>query len=221
MAIIDASSKSLNSKNRDKIRYRDNPLFLRNEYPMEGKWGLSIIRKQTINLERVDLIASSDTSKHDTKNLRKGVHHFVDDPRFEDVYRHPERTLEKYSKYRFVITPDYSLFSEMPLWRQIESVGKTRWCGAYWQDHGLLVVPSVGWGLYPTFDFCFSSIERGCVVAVGMIGCKHSRLSFMRGYDAMIEAIEPEAIICLGDPFPEMKGNLIIVDYRESRKTER
>lgn len=221
MAEIGIGSKSIDRKSQEKNNYRGNSLFLRNEYPMEGKWGLPIIRKQTIDLERVELIASSDTSKRDTKNLRKGIHHFVDDPRFEGVYRRPDRTLEKYGKYRFVITPDYSLFSEMPLWRQIESVGKTRWCGAYWQARGLSVVPSVSWGLYPTFDFCFSSIERGCAVAVSMIGCKHSRLGFMRGYDTMLEAVEPEAIICLGDPFPEMEGNLIIVDYRESRKTER
>lgn len=35
----------------------------------------------------------------------------------------------------------------------------------------------------------------------------------MQGYSEMIQRIEPSAIICYGDPFPEMKGNVIAVDY--------
>lgn len=43
----------------------------------------------------------------------------------------------------------------------------------------------------------------------------------MRGYHAMLEKIQPEAIICFGTPFPEMKGNIIAIDYRSSRKVVR
>ena len=37
----------------------------------------------------------------------------------------------------------------------------------------------------------------------------------------MLERIEPDAIICLGDPFDEMDGNLVVVDYQKSRKVVR
>ena len=37
----------------------------------------------------------------------------------------------------------------------------------------------------------------------------------------MLERIEPDAIICLGDPFNEMDGNLVVVDYQKSRKAVR
>lgn len=37
----------------------------------------------------------------------------------------------------------------------------------------------------------------------------------------MLEAIEPEAIVCLGTPFLEMEGNIISVDYISSRKAVR
>lgn len=43
----------------------------------------------------------------------------------------------------------------------------------------------------------------------------------MRGYNAMLDHIEPEAVICLGRPFPEMKGKIIAVDYLSSRKVVR
>lgn len=211
-----------NSQSHNKASYRYDPMFLRNGFPCEGRWGFSIIKKQDLGLsEHIELIACSDISSKDRKNLRKGVHHFVDDYRFESLYRNPERSLEKYAKYQFVLTPDYSLFPEMPLWRQIESIGKSRWVGAFWQHHGLSVVPTVGWGLSPTLEFCFAAIERRCAVAVGMIGCKHGRRSFMRGYDAMLERIDPSLIVCLGKPFAQMRGNLVVVDYAASRRTER
>lgn len=202
--------------------YRSDELFLRNGFESEGRWGIPIVGRQELDLSGgVELIASSDTSPHDTKNLHKGVHHFVDDTRLEDIYRHPERTLEKYARYRFVLTPDYSLFPEMPLWRQIESVGKSRWCGAWWQRKGLTVIPTIGWGLYPTFEFCFAGVEKGSIVAVSTLGCRRGRARFMHGYDTMLERIEPEAVICFGRPFAEMSGSVLAVDYMASRKTVR
>lgn len=54
-----------------------------------------------------------------------------------------------------------------------------------------------------------------------MIGCKQGRISFMKGYNQMLESIEPSAILCLGEPFPEMEGNIVTVDYWTSRKVAR
>ena len=43
----------------------------------------------------------------------------------------------------------------------------------------------------------------------------------MRGYNQMLKKIEPEGIICFGKPYDEMEGNLVVVDYLESRKVDR
>lgn len=201
--------------------YRNSSKFLRNEFVSSGVWGFPLIKKQEIDLNSIELIACSDTSIHDTQNLHKGVHFFTDDYRFESLYNYPERTLDKYGKYRFLLTPDYSLYSEMELWKQINSIGKTRWVGAYWQNKGLLVVPTIIWAQPSSYRFCFDAVERNSVVAIGMIGCKGNHIAFMKGYNAMLEAIDPSAIICFGTPFPEMEGNIIPVDYISSRKVVR
>lgn len=196
-------------------------MFLRNQFEPSGRWKYPTIRKQPLVSGDIDLISCSDTRKNDTVNTAKGVHFFVDDYRFEDIYRHPERTVEKYRQYRFVLTPDFSIYSDMPDWRQIESIGKARWCGAWWQAQGLIVYPTVAWGLFPSYEFCYDGIEEGCVVAIGMIGCKHERGAFLRGYERMLEKIKPEAVICFGSPYPEMKGQIIPVGYTNSRKVVR
>ena len=41
----------------------------------------------------------------------------------------------------------------------------------------------------------------------------------MHGYNAMLEKIQPEKIICFGTPFDEMKGNIVKVDYIKSIKS--
>lgn len=64
-------------------------------------------------------------------------------------------------------------------------------------------------------------LKKGSIVAIGMIGCKQSKLNFMRGYNEMLKRIEPEKVICFGTPFEEMQGNIVNVDYRESRKVVR
>lgn len=201
--------------------FRMSELFLRNSFETAGVWGFPLVKKQELDLSNIELIACSDTSKHDDVNLHKGVHFLVDDYRFESTYNHPERALERFRQYRFLLTPDFSVYSEMDPWRQLESVGKARWVGAYWQSKGCVVVPTISWGQGSSYRFCFDAVEKHCIVAVGMIGCKHNRVPFMRGYCAMMEAIEPEAIICLGVPFPEMEGNIIAVDYLSSRKVVR
>lgn len=109
----------------------------------------------------------------------------------------------------------------MPLWKQIENIAKNRWVGAYWQEQGNIVVPTISWGLSRTYDFCFNGVEKNATVAVGMIGCKRSRIDFMRGYNEMLVRLSPQTIIVFGTPFPEMQGNIVPVDYMASRKVVR
>ncbi len=201
---------------------RDNPLFMRNNFASSGKWGIPLIKKQELNVDDIKLLACSETKSNEQEvNKNFGVHFFVDDYRFEGIYKDPRKSLGKYSQYKFLLTPDFSTYSDMNLWRQIESVAKNRWVGAYWQSMGLTVIPTISWGLAQSFEFCFDGVEKGSIVAIGMIGCKKSKLNFMRGYNEMLRIIEPEKIICFGEPFDEMEGDIIKVDYNESRKAVR
>ena len=204
------------------VEMRANSLFSRNEFLTSGRWQIPIIEKQNIDLDNVKLIAYSDIRTKDSAvNRVKGVHFFIDDYRFEGIYRNPERSLGRLSQYKFLLTPDYSTYTDMNYWRQLESVAHSRWVGAYWQDQGQIVIPTISWSTSESFDFCYDAIERESIVAIGMIGCKHSKDDFLLGYNEMLNRIEPEAVICFGSPFPEMEGNIIIVDYLESRKVVR
>ncbi len=208
--------------NHTSISKRQNQLFLRNQYAKCGQFGFPLVSKQELNVIEISLIACSDTRSHDCrKNTCRGVHFFADDDRFEGIYRNPKRSLKKLAQYALVLTPDFSTYANMDPWRQIESIAHSRRCGAYWQEHGLTVFPTVTWSTPTSYRYCFDGIEKGSTVAVGMIGCKRSKANFLRGYNAMLKKIQPSSIICFGDPFPEMQGNIITVDYCASRKAVR
>lgn len=200
---------------------RHDEKFMRNGFASVGCWNLPQIRNQNIKLDNLELLAYSDTRPQDEKNRHRAVHFFIDDYRFESLYKLPDRNLAKLSQYRFLISPDFSLYADMPRWRQIESVAKNRWCGAFWQSKGMDVIPCVSWSDSQSFDFCFDGIARHATVAIGMIGCKHSRHGFLKGYAAMLERLSPDHIICLGNPFPEMKGNLLVIKFNDARKAVR
>ena len=201
---------------------RSKQTFLRNEFDAFGKWNIPIIRKNELKLTDIDLISYSDIKANDTDvNKAKGVHFYIDDYRMEGLYFHPAKSLYRLSQYKFLISPDYSLYKDMPRSLQVMNVFKSHWCGAYWQSLGLTVIPNVNWSDAWSFEFCFDGIEGGSIVAVGTIGCKHSKCSFMLGYNEMLNRVKPKAIICFGKPFVEMKGNIISVDYISSRRVNR
>ena len=167
----------LNEDTRKRKLVRNEFLYYGNS---SGKFELPIIRKQAVDIDKIKFISYVDTKKGDKDNSLKTVHFFTYDWKFERVYDDAETEIEKLSEFYCVLTPDFSLFTNMPLALQIASVFKNRWCGAYWQSKGLKVIPTVSWGDERSFGFCFDGIEQGSVVAVSTYcreNCKEDRKS--------------------------------------------
>ena len=56
-------------------------------------------------------------------------------------------------------------------------------------------------------------MERNAPVAVTTNGNRRDKPGYLYGYDAMLERLDPSAILCLGKPFPEMRGPVVYVPY--------
>ena len=195
--------------------------LVRNEFPTDGKYDLPTIKKEEICLEKIKLMSYSNTRYDDKKNKSKTIHFFVHDYRFEHTYSNPNLALEKLSQYYCLLTPDFSVYTDMPLLLQMFNTFKNRWVGAFWQKNGLKVIPTISWSDNRSFEFCFDGIEKGCIVAVSTHGNHKSKDNFMAGYQKMLEKLNPSAIICYGKPFQEMlSDNLIIFPYRHSEGRE-
>lgn len=193
--------------------FRNNPMFLRNQFETDGVFEMPKIKKDEISLENIALVGYDKLSDNKTERI---VHFFLDDYKFEVMWNDPEPRIERLKKYKAVLAPNYSLYTEMPLSLKIYNTFKSRWCGAYLQSKGIKVIPTVAWGEPDTFWFCFDGIAKGSTVAVSTLGVRTEKSLFLQGYNEMLRKIRPEAVICYGEPFDEMKGNLIIIDYAET-----
>lgn len=194
-------------------KQKKKQLLVRNEFlyngKTTGKYEFPIIKKQNINIDEIDFLSYMEAKKADNENKDKTIHFFTYDWKFEKVYEKPEEEFEKLKQYKYLLSPDFSIFTNMPKALQIESIFKNRWCGAYWQSKGLKVIPTVSWGDEKSFDFCFEGIEQGSVVAVCTYYRENCEEEFMLGYNKMLEIIQPSAIICYDEPFKAMTGNVV------------
>lgn len=190
--------------------------LIRNEFPITSSWGIPILKGMMIDDKDISFLAYSSTKKNDinVKNLHKTVHFFIDDSKFQPVYNgYNINQIKKLAQYKYVLTPDFSVRTDMPLPVQINNVFKSRWCGALWQDYGIKVIPTISWSDERSYDFCFEGIEQEATVAISTLGCKSSKGLFMKGYEAMMGNLKPKLIICYDRPFEEMQGNIIHVKY--------
>lgn len=115
-----------------------------------------------------------------------------------------------------MLAPNYSIYTEMPLSMKVYNTFRSRWCGAYLQSKGIKVIPTIAWGEPNTFWFCFDGIDQGSVVAISTVGVRKEKSLFMQGYNELIRKIKPKAVICYGDPFDEMQGKVIPIDYAKT-----
>ena len=194
-------------------------MFLRNQFKSVGMFKLPLVKKQEISLEDVSLIGYDKINQsNDYKSI---VHFFLDDYKFESIYNNPEKKIEALRQFKAVLTPDFSMFVEMPIALQLFATFKNRWTGAYLQQQGIKVISTVRWGDLTSFNFCFDGIEKGSIVAVSTIGVKKQKSHFMLGYNEMLSRIKPSKIICYGKPFDEMKGDIIEVDYAKTNNLQK
>lgn len=140
-----------------------------------------------------------DNRKNNPAN--NGLHFFLDDYRFENVWKQPDRYIERLKKYAAVLSPDFSIYTDMPKALQIYQHYRKQWLGAYWQKCGVNIIPTVGWSDAESFDFCFEGIPRHSIVAVSSVGCmkkKEAKQLFIQGYEEMIKRLSPNTVLYYG-----------------------
>ncbi len=178
-------------------------LHLNDRFPANNRWGIPQLTPVTKQHLPDTLIAYGYRARPKQPFVAPATHFFLDDYRFESVWRNPRKSLPKVQKYPFVLTPDFSLYRDYPLAAQLWNVYRSRWCGAYWQRQGLWVIPTISWGSAESYPFCFFGIPKGSVVAVSAVGVKWrtdmlAYTLFVNGFQEMVQRIEPATVIAYG-----------------------
>lgn len=99
----------------------------------------------------------------------------------------------------------------MPTALQIFNIYRSRFIGRYLQDQGVPCVPTVTWGDYKSFRFCFLGISRGSQVAISSMSTVLDKSGpFCLGYREMIDRIEPTKVYWYGLPNTYINDDRIV-----------
>ena len=187
----------------------------------DNEWGVPALPAATFHPARLVAYNDRHACTHATKaGSDAAVHFFLDDYRFETVWSKPERGLSRCRSVGAALTPDFSLWSNMPPVMQLWQVYRSRWCGAWLLTHGVPVVPTVSWSTPDSYPFAFAGITPGSVVAVSTVGTRRDREAralFAAGYREMIRRLSPATVLVYGTAPTDQVGDGPLVRVYPSR----
>lgn len=158
-----------------------------------------------------------------SENKKTGIHFYLDDYQFERIWNNPNDYIDVLSEYECILSPDFSLYLDMPMPMKIWNIYRSRQIGQYYQSMGIKVIPTISWGEKETFEFAFKGIPKHSVVSISTIGVKRDADAMQiwkDGMDAMIKEIEPSTILVYGGKLDYDYKDIKVI-YFENKVTER
>ena len=168
------------------------------------------------------------TKMKQSNNHSEALVFYEHDIRFRDLLTAVDDYIEELSKFPVIVSPDCSLYVDMPLVLQMANTYLSRQIGHYLQSKGLYVIPNVRWGdersytrTIPTeVPFAFLGVEKHSIVSIGTYGCSKTREEvhhLREGLRAMLKELEPEMILVYGSMpdsvFKEFQDKTQFVHY--------
>lgn len=193
------------------------------QFETEGRFDIPVIQ----GVDKVE--PATFVGYNYAKSLKKkgdlACHFYLDDYLIDRVWNRPEMGLQALTGFKYVLSPDFSLYMDYPEAVQVFNHYRKHWCAAYWQACGLTVVPTICWSDERSFEWCFDGEPHHSAVSIATLGVmkdKESQRVFMEGYNRMIETLEPTQILAYGFSFRDMScldgDNVVKIFNKRFRK---
>ena len=143
-----------------------------------------------------------------TKDFDQWVMFYEYDSAFIRLWNNPTKYLPILKKFNGVITPDFSLYRNMPLVMQKWSTFQGKAIGNWLQENDIEVIPNVRFADERSYKFCFSGVEKNSTVCIGSNGCVKTiveKYYFVNGFKEMIKVLSPNNVIIYGSVPVEIK----------------
>lgn len=173
-------------------------------YPSSSEWGIPDVPKAFVAPQK--MIAYNDKGRCENPEPGSAIHFFLDDYRFETVWSQPLRSLARISRAGMALSPDFSLWTEMPLSMQLWQVYRSRWCAMWMHEHGIAVIPTISWSTPDSWNFCFDGVQHDSVVAISTVGVTQDSIDLFRaGLSMLWIKLRPTQILVYGRMLPELE----------------
>jgi len=136
-----------------------------------------------------------------TDDYNQWVHFYEDDSGFERVWNRPAYYLPLLKKFNGIITPDFSLYRDMPLVMQQWNTYRGKALGHWWQTQGMQVLPNVRTADERSFGFSCCGVPHNAPICIGTHGCiriRKDRELFKDGLSYVLNELTPSQTIFYG-----------------------
>lgn len=191
----------------------DNENLQKINFLENNKWNIPTIKGIEKFDEKVEFLGFNYCKTQAKKNQTDyGIHFFLDDYQFNRLWKSPDKYLQVLSKFKYVLSPDFSLYLDYPKAIQIYKHYQKHWLGAYWELHGLKVIPTICWSDKESYKWCFDGEPKNTIVAVSSIGTQkdlQSKELFLNGYNEMLKRLQPKQVLFWGNIPKELDKSII------------
>jgi hypothetical protein len=139
----------------------------------------------------------------------KGVCFYLHDYQFERVWSEPDKYVQILSQFAAVAAPDFSPLGGCPRITQLWNHYRKMWCGRYWQDHGMTVIPTITRSSdADSLEWFLDGVPDGGIVMTNSnwTNTDEEIAEFMKGWDRLIQERHPRKVLIYGRVLDCMTG---------------
>lgn len=133
-------------------------------------------------------------------------HFFIDDYQFERLWNRPNRYIPILERFKGGITPDFSMYMDMPKAQQVWNCWRNRATAYFLQTKLDNIIPNACWGDIESLEWAFDGLPENSVLALTTQGCikpKDERKQILvNGLHELIRSKHPTKLYVYGN-FPE------------------
>lgn len=141
------------------------------------------------------------SSSTQEKDHTAWISFYEHDYKFECIWHNPKQYLSLLKRFQGVISPDFSMYADMPLCMQKWSKYRGHALANWWIENDIKVIPNVRFSDERSYSFCFDGIRPNSTVAIGSVGAireKENRSLFAKGIYELVCRLTPTDILVYG-----------------------
>ena len=197
----------------------DNENIKKSNFISPNKWNIPEIKGIKEFDESIEFIGfnyAKTFSKANKTNF--GIHFFLDDYQFNRLWNNPDKYIEMLKKFKCLLSPDFSMYTDYPKAMQLWKHYQKHWIGAYLERQGIKIIPTIGWSDHESYKWCFDGEPKNSIVAISSIGTQRyeeSKRLFIDGYAEMKKKLKPSKVLFWGKIPKELEKekNIIPMGY--------
>ena len=128
-------------------------------------------------------------------------HFFTSDSHIEPFWNYPFSYIQWLKKLAFVISTDFSLYTNMLLMQKLWNSFRNKLMTAFFQRNGLKAIPAPSWGDLANIELYMEGWPKGSIIAINSTGVgldKRCRYIWLEGYHVMVDILKPIHILRYG-----------------------